>query len=71
MEKKMINPSEVVYSGIDNLRILTNTEKYAIAIFNYKGKLSYGIRWHGEEDDVGTPSSHGKPHGLYYLTRLL
>ena len=57
----MVNPFDVVYSGIDNLKILKNTETYAIAIFNYKGKLSYGIRWHGEDDNVGTPSAFGKP----------
>ena len=57
----MINPSDVVYSGIENLRIIKNTGKYAIAIFNYKGKLSYGIRWHGEDGDIGTPSAFGKP----------
>ena len=60
-EKNMINPSEVVYSGIENLRILKNTEQYAIAIFNYNGKLSYGLRWHGGDGDIGTPSAHGKP----------
>ncbi len=57
----MINPSKVVYSGIENLRILKNTDTYAIASFNYEGKPSYGIRWHGEDGDVGTPSAFGKP----------
>lgn len=56
----MVNPYEVVYSGISNLRILKNTKTYAVAIFNYKGKLSYGIRWHGD-DDLGTPTAFGKP----------
>ena len=57
----MVNPSEVIYSGIENLRILKNTNTYAIATFHYKGKLSYGIRWHGENSDIGTPSAFGKP----------
>lgn len=57
----MVNPLEVVYSGIENLRILKNTDTYAIARFRYNGIEKYGIRWHGGDDDVGTPSSHGKP----------
>ena len=57
----MINPSDVVYSGIENLKILKNTDTYAIARFLYYGIPKYGIRWHGGDEEIGTPSSHGKP----------
>lgn len=57
----MVNPSEVIYSGIENLRIIKKTDTYAIARFYYNGIPKYGIRWHGGNNDVGTPSSHGKP----------
>lgn len=57
----MENPYNVVYSGISNLQVLKNTDEYAIAVFNYFGKRKYGLRWHGENGSIGTPSSHGKP----------
>ncbi len=57
----MINPLDVVYAGIENLRIIKNTSTYAVASFNYKGQPSYGIRWHGGDGNVGTPSAFGKP----------
>lgn len=55
-----MKPQNVIYEGITDLVILKETELYSVACFKYDGRPRYGIRWNGEGESLGTPSSHGK-----------
>lgn len=59
----MIDPENVIYKGISELKVLYKTDSYAIASLIYNDKHKYAIRWNGNESDgdLGTPCSHGKP----------
>ena len=57
----MINSEEVKYKGITDLIILKDTGVYSIAVLRFNGTTKYGIRWNGDGNSLGTPTSHGTP----------
>ena len=62
----MINPYEVRYDGIKNLKILfiSETNSYSLT---WKGKQKLAFRWNGNESDdsLGTPTANGKATWMF------
>ena len=65
----MINPYEVLYDGIKDMKILfiSETNSYSIASLTWKGKQKLAFRWNGNEseDSLGTPTANGKATWMF------
>lgn len=60
-----MDPSKIKTSGITIHKVICDTGAggYAMVEFSHRGRgeRSYGVRWNGQEEEIGYPSARGYP----------